>query len=88
MRELTFEDFNGRNQGELAMRQLASEELDQVSGGVSEITILGMTITGIPEGLALMAVGGALIGAFSAGYLVGTALYNAGTYLYYDVDWS
>lgn len=51
------------------MHELTANEVNSVSGGV-------IAITGIAEGLEAFGVGSALVGAFSAGYWVGTQINN------------
>ncbi len=59
------------------MRTLMDDEIDQVGGGLDEITIAGITVTGIGAGLALQNVGGAVAVSFGVGYGIGSAV-NAG----------
>jgi len=56
------------------MQTLTEQEIDQIGGGVDEVTIAGVTITGLTEGLALQSAGGALIASFGVGYAVGTGI--------------
>ena len=56
------------------MQVLTEQEIEQVGGGVDEITVAGATITGISEGLVLNSVGGALVASFGVGYAVGTGI--------------
>jgi hypothetical protein len=64
------------------MRTLTEQEIDQVGGGVDEIVVAGVTITGVTEGLALQSAGGAVLASFGAGYAVGTGI----NYVYEEIS--
>ncbi len=59
------------------MRTLSQEEIAQVSGGLDELKIGPVTITGIEAGLALRNIMGASAVAFGFGYALGTGV-NSG----------
>lgn len=64
------------------MRTLTEQEIDQVGGGVDSVVVAGITITGITEGLALQAAGGAVLASFGAGYALGTGI----DYVYEEIS--
>ena len=61
------------------MRTLSQEEIAQVSGGLDELKIGPVTITGIEAGLALRNIMGAAAVSFGFGYAIGTGLNNVYT---------
>ncbi|MDC8832368.1 bacteriocin [Alteromonas gilva] len=56
------------------MRELNVNELQEVSGGVDELVIAGVTITGISVGMTAFAVGSALASVGGASFAAATAL--------------
>ena len=56
------------------MRELTSKELTLVSGGIVN-ELFG--ITQVARGLTAFSVAGAAVGAFSAGYWLGTRIYGS-----------
>ena len=56
------------------MRELKVNEVSKINGGINQLIIGGMTLTGISAGLTAFAVGGALIGTASAFYAGATFL--------------
>ena len=56
------------------MRRLTDTEISGVGGAADDIFVLGVTITQVEAGMALLRVAGAVGTAFGAGYAIGTVL--------------